>query len=73
MNKILSEQKNPTAFWNLVNTIKEKKSNNSCIEPNVFYDYFRNLFDCKTNDNFDNKFESVIECKLCGWKNWTNQ
>ena len=30
------ENKNPTEFWNLINTIKCKKTNKETIEPEVF-------------------------------------
>ncbi len=44
LNKIQDlEEKNPTAFWKLVNTLKEKKQSHEEVQPEIFYDYFKEL------------------------------
>ena len=65
LNKIQqAENKCPTTFWKLVNTIKNKKQKNECIEPNVMYDYYKELHSKKFDSRFDKNFEKDIEDKM---------
>ena len=64
LNKINEcEKRDPNTFWRLVNEIKGKKENNECIDPDVLYQYFKDLHSVKENKYFDCEFESIINKK----------
>ena len=65
LNKIkTAEEKNPTAFWKLINSIKGARTKNENLEPEILYNYFKNLHDKKVSNKFDQNFEKLIIKKL---------
>lgn len=65
------ENKNPTAFWKLVNNIRGKKQNNEPIEPDIFQEYFKELHNGIDNKNLDLSFKKKLDneiVKLAGAK-----
>ncbi len=75
LNKIQElEDKNPAAFWNLVNSLRNKKTNEEVIDPEVFYEYFKQLHAGAGNVHHDHNFKAKIDnmiSKLAG-NNWVN-
>lgn len=58
------ENKNPTEFWKLINTIKSKRDLNEHIEPEVFLEHFKALHALKPNKNFDEAFADDLQEKI---------
>ena len=62
INKINDLQdKNPSSFWALINKIKEKKESQEAIDPQIFFDHFKDLHATKHSKNFDDNFAKQIE------------
>ncbi len=62
------EDKNPTAFWNLVNTYRDKKKNNEEINPDIFFEHFKKLHEGICHASHDKIFKQKIEHKLKSMK-----
>ena len=54
------EDKNPVAFWKLVNQLKNKKSSENLIDAEIWQNYFQELHNNNSNKNFDTNFEKFI-------------
>lgn len=55
------EEKNPPAFWKLVNNLKQKKQDNVQIEPDVFHEYFKELHKGFKNDHLNIAYRDKID------------
>ncbi len=57
------ESKNPGEFWKLIKKIKGHKASGNPIDPDVWLDYFSNLFKChqnSTNKTIKTKIDSFM-------------
>lgn len=75
LNKIQEmEEKNPNAFWQLVNMIHNKRDKSEEIEPEIFWEYFKKLSEGMKSLFHDMDFKNKIEKKLKNMKKvvWVN-
>ncbi len=62
------EEKNPEAFWKLVNSIKNNRVSGEDFDPEIIYDYFKTLHKGIKNDHLDINHRNIIETKLSSLK-----
>jgi hypothetical protein len=63
------EDKNPKAFWELVNKLRDRKKNGNNLHPDTWLEYFKDLHKKKVNMKYDMDFQEKVENKL---KNLSN-
>jgi hypothetical protein len=56
------ERHNPSAFWNLINTLKSRKSHNMNVE--TFQEYFKTLHQGIENKHLNKDFKAKVEAKI---------
>ena len=59
-----SEEKDPEAFWRLIQNIRSKQDNNESIEPEIFLNYFKTLHKANPQNNFDDRFALKVKQAL---------
>jgi hypothetical protein len=58
------ERNNPGAFWNLINSIKEKKKHAADIDVDIFQEYFKKLHKGIVNEHLDSEFKTKLENRI---------
>ncbi len=63
------EEKNPEAFWKLVNNLKGGRESDGNIEPDILYEYFKILYEGINNTHLDLDYKTKIQNRLLNLKN----
>jgi hypothetical protein len=58
------ERHNPSAFWNLINSLKSRKSHNTNISVEIFQEYFKTLHQGIENKHLNKDFKAKVEAKI---------